>query len=114
MASEYDELGLKVQRAQHALEKIRGTGSVDGVTVEVDAENRLVAVSGSRGETIMAAYLLAVRDLQPRVAEALRELAADPQVTSAMVFTEANAAHLEAERVDRAAAEVDEYFERSW
>ncbi|MEC3957118.1 hypothetical protein VMT65_29070 [Nocardia sp. CDC153] len=34
-----DELGLKVQRAQHALEQIRGVGVVQGIRVIVDAED---------------------------------------------------------------------------
>lgn len=114
MASDYDELGVKVQRAQHALEQIRGIGTVDGVTVEVDAENQVVAVSGPRGETILAAYRLALQNMQPRVADAMRELADDPQVESAMVFTAANAAGREAERLERADTKVDNYFERSW
>ncbi|WP_410871256.1 hypothetical protein [Nocardia sp. A7] len=90
MSSRYDELGLKVLRAQQALESIRGTGTVDGVTVEVDAENQVVAVSGPQGEAILAAYQLAVRQMQPRVTAAMHELTADPLVESTMAFTSAD------------------------
>ncbi|MCM6777595.1 YbaB/EbfC family nucleoid-associated protein [Nocardia sp. CDC159] len=117
MASQYDELGLKVQRAQYELEQIRGSGTVDGVTVEVDAENRLISVDVPGGETIVAAYRAALRDIEPKVAEATRELFADPQVQSARVFAEANSARLEAER--RAQQQSEDasggsYLKNSW
>ncbi|PXX69390.1 hypothetical protein DFR70_1021079 [Nocardia tenerifensis] len=97
----HDELGMKVQRAQYQLAQIRGVGKVDGVSVEVDAENRLVSLNVPNAERIIAAYDAAVRDLQPQVDEAMRELAEDPQVSSARIFTEANSARLEAERRER-------------
>lgn len=40
-SSEFDELGVKVQRAQLVVGKIRGVGAIDGITVEVDAETAL-------------------------------------------------------------------------
>ncbi|MFB8007509.1 hypothetical protein [Nocardia sp. NPDC056000] len=114
MPSEHDELGVKVQRAQHALATIRATATVDGITVEVDAQNHLLAISGPQGNSILTAYQQALHEIQSQVAEAMRELNSDPQVESARAFTTANPASLEAARLDRAEAEVDNYFERSW
>ncbi|MFI6999943.1 YbaB/EbfC family nucleoid-associated protein [Nocardia sp. NPDC050175] len=94
----HDELGLKVQRAQYELAQIRGVGKVDGVRVEVDADNRLVSISVPNAERILAAYEAAVLDKQPQVEEAMRELTEDPQVSSARIFADANAARLEGER----------------
>lgn len=120
MASRHDELGLKVQRAQHALDQIRGIGTVDGVTVEVDAESQVVAVSGPDGETVLAAYRLAVLEMQPRVTAAMRELAADPRVESTMAFMAADidsryAGPIELERPDLSDEEDEaSIFERGW
>ncbi|MRH89492.1 hypothetical protein GFY24_18915 [Nocardia sp. SYP-A9097] len=105
---------MKVQRAQHALEKIRGTATVDGITVEVNAENQVVAITGPHAAATLAAYRQALQTIQPQVAEATRELTTDPQVESARAFAAANPAGIEAERIDRAEAQVDNYFERSW
>lgn len=98
MDPSHAELGLKVQRAQYELAQIRGVGKVDGVRVEVDAENRLVSLSVPNAERIIAAYDAAVLDMQPQIEEAMRELTEDPQVSSARIFADANAARLEAER----------------
>ncbi|MFF2556693.1 YbaB/EbfC family nucleoid-associated protein [Nocardia sp. NPDC058058] len=114
MPGEHDELGVKVQRAQHALSQIRATATVDGITVEVDAQNQILAISGPLGNTILTAYRQALESIHPQVTEAMRELHADPKVESTMAFTAANPATLEAARLDRAEAEVDNYFERSW
>ncbi|WP_194827088.1 hypothetical protein [Nocardia sp. XZ_19_231] len=115
MASRHDELGLKVQRAQHALEKIRGIGTVDGVTVEVDADSQVVAVSGPHGEKILAAYRLAVLEMQPRVTAAMRELAADPRVESTMAFIADDAVAIELPRPEPLDEEDEaSIFERGW
>ncbi|MFB8282854.1 YbaB/EbfC family nucleoid-associated protein [Nocardia colli] len=110
-----DELGLKVQRAQYELAQIRGVGKVDGVRVEVDAENRLVSLSVPNAERIIAAYDAAVLDMQPQIEEAMRELTEDPQVSSARIFADANAARLEAERRGRDAHSTgSSWLESGW
>ncbi|MEU1985037.1 hypothetical protein [Nocardia sp. NPDC019395] len=119
MTGPYDELGLKVQRAQYELERIRGVGTVRGVTVVVDAENRLLAVHAPNGTAIHAAYRAALADKEPQVVAAMRELSADPQVQSVQFFAEANTARLEAERHARAESEeeggaIGRFFEDSW
>ncbi|MGV9415864.1 hypothetical protein ACWDOP_38710 [Nocardia sp. NPDC003693] len=96
--SKYDELGLKVQRAQFELENIRGIGVVEGVKVVVDSENRLVSINIRGEELILAAYRAAVAHKEPQVAEAMRDVLADPQVASVRTFAEANSARLEEQR----------------
>ncbi|MCU1647157.1 MAG: hypothetical protein JWN03_7432 [Nocardia sp.] len=105
-----DELGLKVQRAQHALEQIRGVGVAQGVRVIVDAEDRLLSVTVNEEAVIMAAYHAAVEDKRPKVDEALRELRADTTFEAISTYTNGNSAHLEAERVERQ-RKVDEEFD---
>ncbi|WP_405135711.1 hypothetical protein [Nocardia sp. NBC_01388] len=108
--SDSDELGLKVQRAQHALEQIRGVGVVHGIRVIVDAEDRLLSVTINEEDTIMAAYRAAVEDKRPRVDEALQALRADATFEAVSTYTNANSAHLEAERGDRQ-HKLEEEFE---
>ncbi|WP_162958469.1 hypothetical protein [Nocardia yunnanensis] len=105
-----DGLGLKVQRAQHALEQIRGVGVVNGIRVVVDAEDRLLSVTVGEEAAIMAAYRAAVEDKRPKVDEALRELRADTTFEAISTYTNANSARLEAERVERQ-RKVDEEFD---
>lgn len=88
--SQFDELGLKVQRAQHDLERVRGTGTVGGVTVEVDAQNKLLSVSIGGGDLVIAAYQAALNDKQPKVDAAVRELMADPRAEAISTFVQAN------------------------
>lgn len=88
--SQFDELGLKVKRAQEELANIRGVGVARGVTVEVDAENRLVSVDAPDGDRILAAYEAALADKRPRVDAALREVMTDPQTQAITAFVEAN------------------------
>ncbi|MFD6352209.1 hypothetical protein ACFXO9_13710 [Nocardia tengchongensis] len=105
-----DALGLKVQRAQHALEQIRGVGVVNGISVIVDAEDRLLSVAVSEEATIMAAYRAAVEDKRPKVDEALRELRNDTTYEAISTYTNANSARLEAERVENQ-RKLDEEFD---
>ncbi len=105
-----DALGLKVQRAQHALEQIRGVGVVNGIRVVVDAEDRLLSVTVSEEAVIMAAYQAAMEDKRPKVDEALRELRADTTFEAISTYTNANSALLEAERIERQ-RKLDEEFD---
>ncbi|WP_069166475.1 hypothetical protein [Nocardia altamirensis] len=116
MPSHYDELGLKVQRAQYELTRIRGVATVDGVTVEVDAENRLLAVDVSNSAAILAAYQAALADKEPQVVAAMQELSDDPQVQSVQAFAEANTARHEAERLaqEDTRSSSGRFFESSW
>ncbi|GAB2652414.1 hypothetical protein GCM10027169_16920 [Gordonia jinhuaensis] len=109
--SQFDELGLKVQRAQYEVDKIRGTATVGGITVEVDAKNRLVAVDHPDAESILAAYEAALRDKQPKVDEAMRDVLSDPHAQAVSTFLETNDSGEEARR--RRIAKTDErYFEK--
>ncbi|MFE3257048.1 hypothetical protein [Nocardia sp. NPDC059229] len=108
-----DSLGLKVQRAQHALEQIRGVGVVNGIRVIVDAEDRLLSVTVSEEATIMAAYRAAVEDKRPKVDKALRELRADTTSEAISTYTTANSARLEAERVEQQ-RKLDEEFDNDY
>ncbi|WP_147140060.1 YbaB/EbfC family nucleoid-associated protein [Nocardia ninae] len=105
---------MKVQRAQYELAQIRGVGKVDGVRVEVDAENRLLSVNVPNAERILAAYEAAVADKEPQVEAAMRELTEDPQVSSTRIFVEANSARLEAERRGQAEHAGNGRFESGW
>ncbi|MEU7140552.1 hypothetical protein ABZ942_13965 [Nocardia sp. NPDC046473] len=112
--SDFEELGRKVQRAQYAMGQVRGIGLVRGVRVTVDAENRLLSVDVPNAWTIIEAYQAALRDKEPQVAAAMRELNADSRFRSVRTFTEANSARLEAER--RYGDRQDERYDerRSW
>ncbi|CAM4000391.1 YbaB/EbfC family nucleoid-associated protein [Nocardia ninae] len=114
MQPAHEELGMKVQRAQYELAQIRGVGKVDGVRVEVDAENRLLSVNVPNAERILAAYEAAVADKEPQVEAAMRELTEDPQVSSTRIFVEANSARLEAERRGQAEHAGNGRFESGW
>ncbi|ATL70625.1 hypothetical protein [Nocardia terpenica] len=103
----FDSLGVKVRRAQLALERARGVGEVNGVRVVVDANCHLVAVSVQDEEALLAAYRAALQDLAPQLDEAMREVRADSRFTSVSARTEVDSARLEAER--RQCAE--EYFD---
>lgn len=109
--NEFEELGLKVQRAQLTVQQARGVGVANGVEVVVDAENRLLSVTVAHEATIIEAYNAALADLRPKVDEAMREVRADARVTAMSTFIEANSARLEAQSAQtRAAAEDDEPF----
>ncbi|WP_062980625.1 YbaB/EbfC family nucleoid-associated protein [Nocardia anaemiae] len=97
MASHYDEVGVKVLRAQQALAEIRGLARVGGVTIEVDSKGHLQAISvdtqavaaGPSGlsDLILYAYRQAVQDAEPRAAAAMQELMDDPQVARVVDMT---------------------------
>ncbi|MFC9967612.1 hypothetical protein ACFVH4_25580 [Nocardia ignorata] len=115
-----DQLGLKVRRAQEALAEIRGVGTSGKVRVVVDANNKLldVFVPGLDLDTtdaIIAAYGAAVADQQPRIAEATREITADPQFESVSAFVRANSKSPEPTWTEE---DEDRYFEeqnrRGW
>lgn len=111
---DFEELGAKVQRAQHAMAQVRGMGVVRGVSVIVDAENRLLSVDVPNALAIIEAYEAALRDMRPQVAAAMRELNADARFRSVRTFTEANSARREADRRLRA-EQGDLYADRqSW
>lgn len=109
-SSQFDELGLKVQRAQHDLERVRGTGTVGGVTVEVDAQNKL-SVSIAGGDLVIAAYQAALDDKQPKVDAAVRELMADPRAEAISTFVQANSTA--SESVQQRPAEIRQPTPRS-
>ena len=96
-----EELGLKVQRAQHALAQARGIGTVKGIRVIVDSENRLVSVTVDEADIILAAYQAALADLAPKIEAAVGELRADPRLKAISTFTNANTARLEADRIQQ-------------
>ncbi|RDI66823.1 hypothetical protein [Nocardia pseudobrasiliensis] len=119
--NEFEELGVKVQRAHYALQQVRGVGVVKGVRVVVDAENRLLSVTVDDEDVILAAYQAAINDKQPKVDDAMRELRADSRFEAVSTFTEANSAREDADRArrqrEREEAE-DRFFEernrRGW
>jgi len=120
-ANEFDELGLKVQRAQQQLEQIQGVGVVDGIRVIVDAQNQLLSVTLADEDAVLAAYRAAVADKQPKVDEAMQELRGDARFEAVSTFAEGNAARSEAHRMEREQRhqdEDDDYFEernrRGW
>lgn len=106
---EFDSFGLKVQRAQRAVTDIRGTGTVRGITVEVDAENRIVSIGHPDEAALVAAYQAAVRDKQPRVDDAMRAVLDDPQSQAVSTFLDANIPA--AARRRRPTVSDDDYFE---
>ncbi|PXX68537.1 hypothetical protein DFR70_102219 [Nocardia tenerifensis] len=114
MHGDFEELGRKVQRAQYAMAQVRGIGVVRGVSVIVDAENRLLSIDVPNATAIIEAYQAALRDKEPKAAAAMRELNADARLRSVRTFTEANSARLEAER--RLRAEPGELYDtrQSW
>ncbi|MFE9581509.1 hypothetical protein ACFYO1_34390 [Nocardia sp. NPDC006044] len=97
--SEHDELGLKVQRANLALQEIRGNATIDGIHVVVDAQHRLLAVSTPEGRIIVEAYNAAILDAEPRVEDAVRELREDPTIDAVSTFVRDNPAHMDDQRL---------------
>ncbi|BDB42822.1 hypothetical protein Mkiyose1665_43670 [Mycobacterium kiyosense] len=115
--NDFEELGLKVQRAQRALEQARGVGTADGIHVVVDAENRLLSVNVPDEDAIIAAYRAAVADVQVRVEDAMSEVRSDPRFEAMSTFVEANSARLDAERAQREQddeAYYEEQARRGW
>lgn len=96
--NDFDSLGVKVRRAQTALEQARGVGDVDGVRVVIDANNRLVQASIPGAQALLAAYQAALQDLQSHLDEAMREVHADPRFDAISTFVQANAARPKDER----------------
>ncbi len=108
--SEFDELGAKVQRAQLVVREIRGIGRVGGIAVEIDAENRLVALHHPDADIIVAAYQAALLDKQPQVAEAMRNVLSDPDAQAITSFVDTYAARTQAEPA-QTPEEDDMYFQ---
>ncbi|MDP7720714.1 YbaB/EbfC family nucleoid-associated protein [Mycobacterium sp. TY814] len=118
-SNDFEELGRKVQRAQHGLEHARGVGTANGIRVVVDAENRLLSVTAPDEEAILAAYNAAVDDVRPLIEQAMREVRADPRVEAMSTFVEANSARLHAECARSASEDdddtyYDDRFRRGW
>ncbi|WP_310786286.1 hypothetical protein [Mycobacterium sp. Z3061] len=114
---DFEELGLKVQRAQSALEQVRGVGAADGIRVVVDAENRLLSVTVPDEAAILAAYNAAVDDMRPKVEDAMREVRSDPRVAAMSTFVEANTVRRQAEsrpEVEDDDAYYEERYRRGW
>jgi hypothetical protein len=117
--NDFEELGRKVQRAQFALQQVRGIGSANGIRVVVDAENRLLSVTVADEDAVLAAYNAALADVQPKVDEAVRELRADHRFEAVSTFVAANPPQLEADRARRQRETHDEDadeepFRQSW
>lgn len=91
-SSAFDELGAKVQRAQSVVRDVRGVGRAGGVSVEVDAENRLVALLHPDADLIMAAYKAALLDKAPQLDEAMRDLLSDPNAHAITSFVQSTTA----------------------
>lgn len=86
-----EELGAKVARAQSSLESVRGVGTVDGVTVEVSADNTICSIHGPPSvdpNIVLDAYRIALCDKQPRVDSAMREVLEDERITQISTFTD--------------------------
>jgi len=115
--NDFEELGRKVQRAQLALQQVRGIGTANGIRAVVDAENRLLSVTVTDEDAVLAAYNAAVADIQPKLDDAMREVRADPRVGSISTFVEANSARLEVERARRngeTEEENDDYYQQRY
>ncbi|MCC3330923.1 YbaB/EbfC family nucleoid-associated protein [Nocardia abscessus] len=98
---DFEELGAKVQRAQHALAEIRSIGTSGGIRVEVDAENHLLSVSVPDAHEIIEAYNAAVANKRDMVDEAMREVTNDARVEAISTFTRAAAALRDAQRQEQ-------------
>ena len=112
--NDFEELGRKVQRAQQRLQDVRGVGTVDGIRVVVDADNRLLSVNLSDERSVLAAYNAAVADAQPLVDAAVRELPADQRFEAISTFVDASTARSDAEherRQQQYDEEDDHYYE---
>jgi hypothetical protein len=115
--NDFEELGRKVQRAQLALQQVRGIGTANGIRAVVDAENRLLSVTVTDEDAVLAAYNAAVADIQPKLDDAMREVRADPRVGSISTFVEANSARVEVERARRngeTEEENDDYYQQRY
>ncbi|NLE78444.1 MAG: YbaB/EbfC family nucleoid-associated protein [Rhodococcus sp.] len=87
----YEELGAKVRRAQSELDSVRGVGTIDGVTVEVGADNTITSITGPRAvdpNAVLEAYRIALGDKQPRVDSAMREVLEDARISQISTFTD--------------------------
>ncbi|WP_206511554.1 hypothetical protein [Rhodococcus sp. KRD197] len=91
-SSAFDELGAKVKRAQSVVRDVRGVGRAGGVSVEVDAENRLVALLHPDADLIIAAYKAALLDKAPQLDEAMRDLLSDPNAHAITSFVQSTTA----------------------
>lgn len=109
--SAFDELGTKVQRAQSVVREIRGVGRVGGIAVEVDAENRLVALHHPDADVILAAYRAALLDKTPQVDEAMRDLLSDPNAHAITSFVQSTTAVMPA-LLAQPAEDDDTYFQK--
>ncbi|MDV6303548.1 hypothetical protein R3P93_13360 [Rhodococcus cerastii] len=111
--SAFDELGVKVQRAQSVVREIRGVGRVSGITVEVDAENRLVALHHPDADVILAAYRAALLDKQPQVDEAMQAVLSHPdaQAVTSFVGTHNPGGQADPVQSGQSVEEDDTYFE---
>ena len=88
--SEFEELGAKARHSQLIIEQLRGSATGDGVSIEVDATNRLTAVElapetmrmtpGKLAESILELYDAAIADVQPRLEGVLGEITNDQRV----------------------------------
>jgi DNA-binding protein YbaB len=119
--NDFDELGLKVQNAQQRLDQVRGVGTVNGIRVIVDGENRLLSVTLPDEQSILAAYNAAVADKQSQAEEAVRELTTDPRFEAISTFADANTARAGIEQIKQQREyedDDDEYYEdrnrRGW
>ncbi|OZC53340.1 hypothetical protein CH289_10240 [Rhodococcus sp. RS1C4] len=108
---EFDELGAKVQRAQSVVREIRGVGRVGDIAVEVDAENRLVALHHPDSDLILAAYRAALLDKQPQLHKAMRDVLSDPDTEAIASFVDSYAARTRAEPAQT--LEVDDMYFQS-
>ncbi|MDV8075907.1 hypothetical protein R4P47_04990 [Rhodococcus sp. IEGM 1370] len=86
--SAFEELGAKVKRAQSVVREIRGVGRVGGIAVEVDAENRLVALHHPDADVILAAYRAALLDKMPQVVDAMQDVLSDPDAHAITSFVQ--------------------------
>lgn len=108
-SSAFDELGAKVQRAQSVMREIRGVGRVGGITVEVDAENRLVALHHPDADVILAAYRAALLEKVPQVDEAMQDVLSDPDAHAITSFVRSSSSVMSASPA-QPAEDDDTYF----
>lgn len=78
------------------MREIRGVGRVGGVAVEVDAENRLVALHHPDADVILAAYRAALLDKTPQVDEAMRDVLGDPNAHAITSFVQSSSSVMSA------------------
>lgn len=86
----FEQFGATVRRTQDTVERLRGQARSGGVSIEVDAGNRITAIeldpqtvradADRLAELIRSTYAAAVADLQPRLRHALAEVTGDPRV----------------------------------